>query len=249
MMINPLVVVTVSRSWNSIIEQNFQTCIRNGVKFVWINHFLEPNKELNFEFKKDSSELIILNVECGAEYVEAFLYRALKHIGLKDWCLLIAGDELISSESISKIIKKIDFLNEKTIYAINRLWIMHRFDGYYYSNNAAALSGGFDYQFRLFKTSKLKEDSGLHTPGFKVKKSVNLELSIDIIHLIWELEDISQRIDKIKKYDSISMGGGRGKLRYYLPELFLDSEHRWTKLDAANEGIVDSWKKIHYLQI
>lgn len=238
---SPLVIVTVSQSWNSVIEENYKSCKRNRLTFIWINHKISEDDKIVFSLQTDKTGLQILEVRCKASYMEVFLYKALLYLDLDNWCLLLASDELISSNSIDLIRLELNALNDKTTYGINRLWIKYFPQDFYFSLIPTSLESRCDYQYRLFKLKNLKEDRNIHSPGFKFKRKSTLNLEISMMHLIWEMESLEERISKIKKYDAVIVGAGRGKLRYYLPEIFQDEEHSWTKLSDHDQVTVKKW--------
>lgn len=239
-----LVIVTVSRVWNSVIEENYQACRRNRIRFIWIKHTESADDGIILSLQKNEIGLCVLEVQCNAAYMEVFLFKALFYLDLDSWILLVASDELISNHSINLIILELNDLNENITYGINRLWVKFIGKNYYYSLIPTAPDSKCDHQYRLFKIKNLKEDRNIHSPGFKFKRRSNLDSGISLIHLIWEMESLEDRISKIKKYDEVSMGAGRGKLRYYLPEIFQDKEHFWTKLSENDHVDLMKWREI-----
>jgi hypothetical protein len=245
---SPLIIVTVSKSWNSVIEENYKSCKKNRLTFIWIKHKISEDNEIIFSLQTDKTGLQVLEVQCNASYMEVFLYKALSYMDLNNWCLLLASDELISTDSINLILFELDALNDRTTYGINRLWVKYFPEDFYFSLIPVASESRCDYQYRLFRLKNLREDRNIHSPGFKFKRKSTLNSKISLIHLIWEMESLEERISKIKKYDAVSIGAGRGKLRYYLPEIFQDEEHSWAKLSDHDQVTVKKWYKTNYGQ-
>ena len=244
----PIVLVTVSQKWNSIIEQNLQTCINNDMSLIWIHHQKYNGSESVPNFVEISRHLKILEVTSKANYVEAFLFKALEFINESNWCFLVASDELISDQLLKEIFYQLNNFNDKYVYAITRLWIK-KINGYYSSSKIAVSSeSDHDFQYRIFKTEHQSENTKIHSPGFVLKKTKLVITNNSLLHLAWEVENIWDRIEKIKRYDSISPNAGRGKLRYYLPEIFSDAEHDWQKLDSFDQQLLDSWQQINFRQ-
>jgi hypothetical protein len=102
---------------------------------------------------------------------------------------------------------------------------------------AKASNGEADNQLRIFHTDYVSEDRNLHTPGFRYKKKKQLDLRQNLVHVIWEVQNVESRIQKIRHYEELESGAGVGKLRYYLPEVFPDSFHIWSPLE--NQSAVD----------
>jgi hypothetical protein len=59
--------------------------------------------------------------------------------------------------------------------------------------------------------------------------------------LIWIIENLNERIEKIKSYEEILSNAGLSKLRYYLPEIFPEAIHDWTLLNPDDQFIVSEW--------
>jgi hypothetical protein len=228
--IKTLTFVVASKHWNSVIEDTFLKSKSLGIKLVWIKHLSSSDGTTTFNVSTQSKDLMILECYNSDDYIEKFLFKSLSFLNLSTWYFLIASDEFISTESMSKLNDLSSSLDEKYVYRCNRLWIKLVNQDFFYSALTTAVGSSYDYQYRLFNLKYLKPDERIHTPGFYVKRFKNLEDDISILHLPWVIESINERIDKIRRYENILKGAGIGKLRYYLPEIFSDTEHKWQKL-------------------
>ena len=207
--IKTLTFVVVSKYWNSVIEDTFLKCKTLGVKLVWIKHLSSSDGTSTFNISTQSKELMILEYYSSDDYIEKFLFKSLSFLNLSTWYFLIASDEFISTESISKLNDLSSSLDEKYVYRCNRLWIKLMNQDFFYSALATAAGSSYDYQYRLFNLKYVKSDERIHTPGFSVKRFKNLEDDIVILHLPWVIENINERIDKLRRYEIIC-------LRYFL---------------------------------
>lgn len=227
-----LTFVIVSKQWNSVIEDTFLKCRSLDINFLWIKHLDSSDKSITFNLKNESNGLLILECYSADNYIEKFLFKALSLLNLPTWYFLIASDEFISTESMYKLKNFTPNLDQRFVYRCNRFWIKLIGQDFFYSTLATADGSNYDYQYRLFNLKHLKADERIHTPGFSVKRFKDLEDGISIIHLPWIIESTDDRIKKINRYEEIQKGAGTGKLRYYLPELFPDSQHKWQKLSS-----------------
>lgn len=228
--IKPLTFVTASRSWNDIIEDCYNKCLSLDINFIWINHLDSHNGDTSFKITSQSKNLIVLNCYSSDNYLEKFLFKALNFLNLDTWYFLIADDEFISRNSISKLKAISPGLDENFVYRCNRIWVQDLRGEFFYSSLATQIGQKFDYQYRLFNLKHLKPNELIHTPGFIVRKFKTLSEDVNILHLPWLLESFEQRVAKVKKYEEISPGAGIGKLRYYLPELFPEKQHSWKRI-------------------
>lgn len=228
--------VVASKHWNSIIEDTFLKCKSLDINFLWIKHLGSFDGTTTFNVSSQSRDLMILECYSNDNYIEKFLYKSLSFLNLSTWYFLIASDEFISTESISKLNELIPNLDEKYVYRCNRLWVKLDNKDFFYSTLSTGLGSSKDYQYRLFNLKYLKSDERIHTPGFYVKRYKNLEDDINILHLPWVIESTTERIKKIRRYEDILKGAGVGKLRYYLPEIFSDIDHNWQKLPLDSNG-------------
>jgi len=236
-----LTFVTVSKKWNSVMQLNLTNCEKLKIPFLWIKHIEVHSDNIELDFSKNSDYFSILECKSSATYLEKFFFKAIEFLDYESWFLRIDSDELLSQKSLSAIKGSISELNSKYVYRIKRLWIKKLDDCFFYSNNAKSTQEKSDFQYRLFYSRNVLLDSKIHSPGIVIKKFKNLDQDLAIIHLIWIIENLNERIEKIKSYEEILSNAGISKLRYYLPEIFPEAIHDWTLLNPDDQLIVNEW--------
>lgn len=217
------------------------------IEMLWLRHTRTDSARLftPVELNAKVPQLKVVNCETSDRHAEGFFLEGVLSSGHSGWVLRLDDDELISQELLHKIMSNVESLNPRMAYSLPRIWIRKRDSTWHQSFMAKPSRGHSDRQIRLFHTDHALVDTKLHTPGFKIKRSKDLNLGLNIIHLIWEIEDLESRIHKIRGYESIEPGAGVGKMRYYLPEVFPDSRHNWLPLENQSEiDTLNAWAKI-----
>jgi hypothetical protein len=236
-----LTFLTVSKKWNSVMDYNFGNCIKNNIPFLWVKHIEGDSENIEFTFSQNSSHLSILECKSSGSYIEALLFKSIQFLNSESWYLRIDSDELLSHNSLLQIRHSITECNVRYVYRIKRLWIQKINEKYFYSNNAKTSGEKYDLQYRLFYSKTVTLDEKIHTPGFALKKFKDLDQDIAILHLVWIIENLQERIKKIQSYENISVNSGVSKIRYYLPEIFSESVHNWTSLNSDGELSIEEW--------
>jgi hypothetical protein len=79
-----------------------------------------------------------------------------------------------------------------------------------------------DYQYRCFVLSRVKIDSGVHTPGIRFSESEVMYAPHDccIYHFDWIVRSPQQRKAKLVRYEKLQGGAGEVFKYQYLPEDF-----------------------------
>ena len=240
-----LTFVTVAKKWNSVMEYNLENCKKNNIPFLWVKHVDTISEEFEFSFSQNSTYFSILECKSSKNYVEGLLFWAIQFLNCESWFLRIDSDELLSCNSISVIKDSIPNLDIKYVYRLKRLWIQRITQDYFYSKNAKKIGDKHDFQSRLFYSKTIVLDDKIHSPGFVVKKFHDLDQGVAIIHLVWIIANLKERIEKIKSYEIISLNAGVSKIRYYLPEIFSETTHGWTLVNSEDQLAVEEWSNTH----
>ena len=233
----------MSKSMKFMIE----ICDALDIEMLWLKHIRTDSTRL-FTIGESSEEfppLTVVNCQTSDQHAEGFFLEGVISSRHSGWVLRLDDDELISQELLQNITHKLDSLKPKVSYSLPRIWIRKRDSIWHQSFMAKPSQGDSDRQVRLFHTDHVIVDKKLHTPGFKIKKSKDLNLGLNIIHLIWEIENLESRVNKIRSYETLEPGAGVGKLRYYLPEVFPNHRHKWRPLENRSEiDTLDAWEKM-----
>lgn len=241
-----LTVTTPSRNWTPAMEMLRKQCLSLGIPYVWVRHAGGNNKVkpiLNTELSNMYSIMVVdVQAETGHP---GFVWGAIKYLSsIKpvDWILRFDDDELISTVDLRSLHEQIASLNPRDAFGINRLWVRRTEEGNWeYSNVSVSRTSPHDYQYRLVNFNHTSPETIIHSSGFITRKKVKIGIHAVMYHLIWVNEDLVQRIEKIRKYESTEKGAGTSKIRYYLPELYPDNQHRWTEVVPEGKEILDNW--------
>ena len=240
-------VVTVSQELTNVMKNNIEMAQAVGVNYLWVKHITDSNSTSIGKLQNqevDQSEIFLIEFKTkSAEdfYNSAILYQAaitFLNSGKGDWFFWIDSDELIEYRMIVGLKNTLKSLNKKTVYGVPRLWVKNFENRWFSSGIARSNKSEFDLQYRIFNPSGIKPDYGLHK-NFKVKKFKQLEYFGDILHLIYEIEQLEDRCNKIAYYESIEEGSGLSKLRYYLPEVFSKAKINWTEVSKEQKDILN----------
>ncbi len=230
----------ISRSMSIILE--ISTILNLNV--LWLKH---NRTTLNRSFSLEGidygySNLEVMKCETEDEHAEGFFLDGILSSPYKGWVLRLDDDELVTKELLNSLMLRLDSLNPKIAYSISRIWVRRINEIWCQSKLAKASNGEADNQIRLFHTDYVSVERNLHTPGFRYKKKKQLDLGQNLVHVIWEVQNVESRIQKIRHYEELESGAGVGKLRYYLPEVFPDSLHIWLPLENQSEvDILNLW--------
>jgi hypothetical protein len=217
-----------------------------NLNVLWLKH---TRTNLNRSFSLGGggvdygfSNLDVMKCETSDEHAEGFFLDGILAAEYKGWVLRLDDDELVTKELLNSLMLRLESLNPKIVYSIPRIWVRRINEIWCQSNVAKASNGKADNQLRIFHTDYVSEDRNLHTPGFRYKKKKQLDLRQNLVHVIWEVQNVESRIQKIRHYEELESGAGVGKLRYYLPEVFPDSLHIWSPLENQSEvDILNLW--------
>jgi hypothetical protein len=164
-------------------------------------------------------------VENPAGIVENAIEQLASHSS-NDWILRLDDDELISTQLIDFIVKYLQSLSVDAI-GIHRKWCRVNLtsSSLEYSINPIY---GFDWQWRLFRKSKVAFNPNIHTPGIRFRTETKTPLDAFIMHLDWVYRDYQYRQEKVARYESICKGTGHSE--FYLYEQDPASEAFFTPL-------------------
>lgn len=241
-----LIIAIPSSRISPSMEFMLEVLLNANLDVLWLQH--SRNKQSrNFTVQIESKNYFNLHTikcETSDHHAEGFFLDGIFATTYSGWVLRLDDDELATKEFLESLVNVLDELNPKIAYSFPRIWVKRQGKIWLQSKLAKASKGETDNQIRLFHTDHVSVDKGLHTPGFKYKKSRKLNLGHNLIHLIWEIESIDSRILKVRKYEELTPGAGIGKLRYYMPELFPDERHEWTKLKNQFEvDTLEQWNQ------
>ena len=244
---NKLIVAVPSSRLSESMKFMMDKYTTVGIEMLWLKH-VKSNSKRTFsmvELNEESPQLRVVHCQTSDRHAEGFFFQGVIFSGHSGWVLRLDDDEIVSLEMLHEIINQLNTLNPRIAYSLPRIWIRKRESVWHQSSMAKPSQGDYDKQIRLFHTDFATADTKLHTPGYKFKKSRDLKCGLNIIHLIWEIENLESRANKINNYESLEAGAGIGKLRYYLPEVFPDDRHKWKQLENQCEiDTLDAWAKI-----
>jgi hypothetical protein len=241
---NKLIIAIASNQISTSMQLILEISKILNLKVLWLKHTRTDSKR---EFSPDgdnysSSNLEVLNCQTSDEHAEGFFLDGILSTDYQGWILRLDDDELVTKEFLNSLLLILDSLNPKIVYSLPRIWVRKICDIWCQSKLAKASNSDTDNQVRLFHTNYVSADKNLHTPGFSYRKKKELNLGQNLVHLIWEIQNVESRIQKIRHYEELQSGAGVGKLRYYLPEVFPDSLHVWPPLENQSEvDILEIW--------
>jgi hypothetical protein len=224
-----------SPRWTDEMEFVLNECKLADVDIVWIKHG-------TIEIVPPQSVRVI-NFTGAAMHAEDFFYRSIIEIEDDCWILRVDNDEILGSNTLLEMKKSVRSLSENTIYGIPRIWLKKIKNEWFKSLRTKANDSNYDYQYRLFNLKSVKEDRRIHTPGVIAKKKKAFKDLQPLIHVIWEVSNLEERILKIQSYENIEEGAGIGKIRYYLPELYPQNVG-WERLNEPELEVVKRWSDV-----
>jgi hypothetical protein len=177
----------------------------------------------------------MMPVTPGADRAEAMLPATLS-VASGDWIVRFDDDELPSAALLAWLDRHLDAIAEPCL-ALSRRDVLirdgqlcfSRMEHYYFHPHDPTF---LDPQWRGFRPAHVRFSNTLHTPGFAVETFHTAPQSAYFVHFDWMLRTYEQRIAKLRRYESQSVGGGWGLAQYYLPELHHPESVRWTPMDT-----------------
>ena len=158
-----------------------------------------------------ASKTIIIDNQYGT--LEAAIEQTASHCS-NDWVLWLDDGELISSQLVEFIRH---FLPSLTVNAVglHRKWCRVNLST---SNLEFAVhpTYGFDWQWRLFRKSKVTFNKNVNMPGIDFGTDSRAPLDAFILQLDWVYRGLKSRRDKLARYDAIRKRNCLGQ--YYLHE-------------------------------
>jgi MoaA/NifB/PqqE/SkfB family radical SAM enzyme len=171
----------------------------------------------------------IVPVDNPAGIVEAVLEQLASHCS-NDWILRLDDDELISS-GVPEFIR--NYLPSLAVDAvgIHRKWCRVNLStsSLEYATHPVY---GFDWQWRLFRKSKVTFNRSVHTPGIGFGTETKAPLDGFILHLDWVYRDLQHRRNKVVRYEAMRKGAGMG--HFYLYEERPSGENQFAPLYAPD---------------
>jgi hypothetical protein len=230
--VNDFSICIPSRRWTSAMEFVLNECSPLGIKVYWIKHGkLGSAKPKNVE---------ILNYLGKAGHAEEFFFNSIREIKTDGWILRLDDDEVLGEKTLLAIKNLIPSLSADTIYGVPRIWVRRIGKTWFKSRRTKPQDSDSDYQYRLFRPNYVKADLRIHTSGVLAKRKKKISQLEPIIHVIWEVSTLEERILKIREYESVETGAGIGKIRYYLPELY-PTDSSWEKLNSSEIRTTKRW--------
>lgn len=175
----------------------------------------------------------ILPVAPKHDRVEVMLELARDACG-DEWVIRFDDDELPSSRLIAWLNRHIGSVQEACLAMSRRDVLMHdgrlcfsRMELYYFHPR---LPTYLDPQWRGFVPSQVKFTGKIHTPGFEFPSYTDAPETAYFVHFDWMLRSRAERMEKLRRYERQSPGGGWGFAQYYLPELHSPETARWTPI-------------------
>lgn len=249
-MSEPLIVATVSQTWNSVMNFNYTNARINNHNFLWIKHIIRRTLSTKYRIIQDfQPNLSIVEVHTRSGIVESFMHKALQTYLPSRWHILLANDEIIPLEIFGSDL--LETLHESTIYSIQRKWIASKDKGlkngnWSFSKLPSRNSEFLDMQFRLVVPEAHGPDRRIHSCCFRYQSSkIFPNTATSILHLDWLMKSPLQRFQKLVNYEKSRKGAGFSRIKYYLPELFDDQQHDWQACSMEERSILDSWWDSH----
>ena len=188
------------------------------------------------------------------DFPEAGMLRFGAEKSNSDWILRLDDDEL-PNRSLIDWVSKIGVGSRNQCWFINRRELLVSGGEIYYSRSYGKYPmPGYPYQLhpmaRLYNRSRIGFSEELHTTGLKELKLFDFSPSENfIIHLSCLVHPFSERVQKIRKYESIKPGSTWGLADEYLPEIFSPEFHN-IACDGLEEftEFLKSLKPISYEQ-
>ena len=250
-----LTILTVSPNFSLSMNMNKNIALKIGANFCWVkhvNHCLETKITRLTQNNSSQSEGTFFEYEFATTnitdfYNHAILYNVADMISdnnSKHWFLWVDSDELISLKLIEDICFELPKMKITTNYGISRIWVKKIDNSWCSSQIAVSNNKTVDWQYRLFNPIGVSPDFGVHK-NFKFKKKCELITKQSILHLIYEVEGLESRCKKIAGYEEVEPGAGISKIRYYLPELYSNSQAYWNKCSDYEAEYLDSWKNAY----
>lgn len=90
-----------------------------------------------------------------------------------------------------------------------------------------------DRQFRLYRVNEVEYRSDIHTPGFAIRRSLQMVAPYFLLHFDWAIRSYENRKAKVERYNRI---GGRGAGDRYRQSILFEekSKFRAKVLDASD---------------
>lgn len=162
--------------------------------------------------KKYPVKYIIITNESG--HVENGMIKKLSDACTNNWIIRLDDDESISNQLIEFINEKIQKINVSCV-GFHRKWCRINQSQLEWM---ALPDYSYDWQWRLFRKDQVNFVNDIHTPGYTFETSMCAPIEACIFHLDWIYHSHQERVDKIKRYESIRTGSGISVKHYYLYE-------------------------------
>lgn len=230
-----------SRTLTSAMLYSFKNANDRGLKCIWFRHAI-TEEDLQKEVEIPGY-LIRKNFISKGEFLEYFLYYQCKLQDPSALFIIGSSDELFPIEIFDYVLSLDVKEVHKVTIGIDRIWV--RKHGLSWDYSKLAGKGGRDLQFRVFSPSSSKADCRIHTPGFKLKKTISIARCPSIIHLDLQEQSVGFRRRKLLMYDSVQPGQFVAKLRFYLPECFDPEEVNWTPVSGEELSTLEFYEVNH----
>ena len=251
---------SLANSAKAGIMQRWRVCIPTRDSAPRIGVFLAEYRRLGVEplyivNSRSKDETLALLEAGGAEtavitprgdFVEAGIIEAACALSKSEWVLRMDDDEFPSAALL-------DWIESVGVNSIRAAWNVSRRDLFlqngqlFYSRrrtayNSSELPSYLAGHMRLHRTAGLQFSERVHTAGLANQGPIGFApKSCFFIHCADLLLSRAQRLNKIRKYETIEAGSAWRFADEYLPELF-DAAHLRPALDGLEElkGLLES---------
>lgn len=250
-----LTILTVSPNFSLSMNMNKNIALKIGANFCWVKHVNNSLETKITRLTQNNSsrsgglffEYEFATANIADFYNHAILYNVADMISdnnSKHWFLWVDSDELVSLKLVEDVFYELPKMQVKINYGIPRIWVKKIQNSWCSSRIAVSGNQTVDWQYRLFNPMGVTPDFGVHK-NFKFKKRDELTTKQSILHLIYEVEGLESRCNKIAGYEEVERGAGISKLRYYLPEIYSNSQLYWKKCSYYEAEYLDSWRNAY----
>ena len=150
----------------------------------------------------------------------------LSSLARNEWIFRLDDDELLSPQLLAYL-REGDFPEDIDCVGFSRKWCCYR-DGSLETIVSSKI--GLDWQWRLFRKSRVEYVSKIYTPGFVFSKSALAQDSACILHFDCVFHSYEFRKNKVELYNNLQSGSGDEFREIYLPEDGLEEGSRFEKL-------------------
>jgi len=231
-------------------KREYQVIVPTRESARWIGSMLDAYRTLGIEplFLYDARStdntfalLRAMKADCISlepefDRVESML-SAVRDVVDQEWVVRFDDDELPSAALIEWLDTSLRHIKEDAIalscrnaqFVEERLCFARLEDFYFHPVDLTYLCPAW----RAFRPRKVEFTDAVHTPGFRISQFATAPSSAFFVHFDWTLRTVEQRLEKVRRYERQSPGGGWPLAQFYLPELHVQEDLRWTPFETA----------------